>query len=226
MENVRNYRDIGLIMKWGGSCGARATIAKPNFHSCTIFNKKMIIVGMRKRRVELNEPMYAGYSILDLSKSSIYDFHYNYVKTKFGHQAKLMHTDTDSLIYHFTVPDIYGCMKQDLDKFDTSNYQPDNVHGMLLVDKNVLSLMKDECNEKIMTEFIGLRTKSYWLGLMGKDEDKKRAEGVKGSLLKNLTLNDYLKYASEHKNLVDHQSLIHSQKHQVYTIEQKNVALS
>ncbi|XP_046750606.1 uncharacterized protein LOC124413864 [Diprion similis] len=190
---ISESRESRLITKWDGRYGARATTAttaKPNFHSCTIFDKDMIIVELRRTT------------------------------------AKLMYTDTDSLIYHSTVPNIYKCIKQDLDKFDTSDYPPDNAYGMPLVNKKVLDLMKDECNGKIMAEFIGLRAKLYSFRVMGKGEDKKRAKGVKGSLLKTLPFDDHLKCALEHENLVEYQSLIQSQKHQVHTIKQKKVALS
>ncbi|XP_046751322.1 uncharacterized protein LOC124414419 [Diprion similis] len=208
MENVTKYSDVRLITKWNGRYGARATIAKPNFHSCTIFDKDMIIVE------------------LHLAKTFIYDFHYKYIETRFGNQAKLMYIDTDSLIYHFTVPNIYKCIKQDLDEFDTSDYPPDNIYEMPLVNRRVPGLMKDGCNGKIMVEFICLRAKFYSFRVMGEDKDEKRAKGVKGSLLKTITFNDYFKCAFEHGNLVERQSVIQSQKHQVCTIEQKKVALS
>ncbi|XP_046752097.1 uncharacterized protein LOC124414950 [Diprion similis] len=177
----KKYRDVRLITKWDGKYGARATIAKPNFHSCTIFDKDMIIVELRRTTVKVNKPFI--------------------LKRSFGHQAKLMYTDTDSVIYHITVPNIYECIKQDLDKFDTSDYPPDNIYEIPLVHKKVLGLMKYECNRKIMVEFIGLRAKLYSFRVMGEDKDEKRAK-------------------------VERQSLIQSQKHQVYTNEQKKVALS
>ena len=62
---------------------------------------------MIKEALTLNRPAYAGMCILDLSKTLMYDFHYNYIKEKYGDRAKLFFTDTDSLTYEIEAEDVY-----------------------------------------------------------------------------------------------------------------------
>ena len=73
--------------------------AKPIYDRYTIFHENLIAVHMRKKKRYFNKPVYLGMSILDFSKSLIYDFLYNYMKTKYGDNSKLLSTDTDSLAY-------------------------------------------------------------------------------------------------------------------------------
>ena len=80
---------------------------KPNYDCCTIFDENLIAVHMKKTKLYFYKPVYLGMSILDLRKSMIYDFHYNYIKTKYGDNAKLLFTDTDSLAYEIRTKDFY-----------------------------------------------------------------------------------------------------------------------
>ena len=76
---------------------AQKLAAKPNYDWCAIFDENLIVVHMKKTKLYFNKPVYLGISILDLSKSLMYDFHYNYINTKYGDKAKLLFTDINSL---------------------------------------------------------------------------------------------------------------------------------
>ncbi|RLU19991.1 hypothetical protein DMN91_008550 [Ooceraea biroi] len=70
MENVRNYIDVKLLTKWNGRYGAEAMIAKPNFHSRSVFSENLVAIELRKLEVKFNKPIYVGMCILDISKDS------------------------------------------------------------------------------------------------------------------------------------------------------------
>ena len=80
LENIRNRIDIRLIST---DKVAQKLAAKPNYDCCTIFDENLVAVHMKKTNFYFNKPVYLGMSILDLSKSLMYDFHYNYIKTKY-----------------------------------------------------------------------------------------------------------------------------------------------
>ena len=104
LENIRIRVDIRLI---SSNKVAQKLAAKPNYDRCTIFDETLIAVHMKKTKLYFNKPVYLGMIILDLSKSLMYDFHYNYNITKYGAKAKLLFTDTDSLAYEIRTNDIY-----------------------------------------------------------------------------------------------------------------------
>ena len=86
---------------------------------------------MKKIKLYCNKPVYLGMSILDLSKSFMYDFHYNYIKTKYGDNTKLLFTDTDSLAYEIKTKYVYKDINPDIEeRFDTSDYPTNDPSGI------------------------------------------------------------------------------------------------
>ena len=60
------------------------------------FDENLIAIHMKKTRIVYDKPVYLGMCILGLSETLMYDFHYNYIKKKYGEKVKLLFTDTDS----------------------------------------------------------------------------------------------------------------------------------
>ena len=125
--------------------------------------------------------------ILDLSKTIMYDFHYNYIKEKYGNKAKLLFTDTDSLMYEIETEDFYKDISEDVkDRFDTSDYSPNHPSGIPTgCNKKVLGVFKDEAAGRVMEEFVGLRAKLYSYKMF-EGEESKKCKGIKRSVVKRV----------------------------------------
>ncbi|XP_067216994.1 uncharacterized protein [Linepithema humile] len=226
MENVRNHTDVRLVTQWEGRYGAEAMIAKPNFHSRSVFSENLVAVELRKLEVKFNKPIYVGMCILDISKTCLYEFHYEYMAPLYRDNCKIMYTDTDSLIYFLQCEDAYRDMKRDISKFDTSDYSENNVYGIPRANKKVPGLMKDENNGAIMTEFVGLRAKMYALRVTGQ-KDVKKVKGVKKNVVaRTIMFDDYTRCLNDEIELTRRQSCIRSKMHEVYTVSESKLALS
>ena len=109
----------------------------------------------------MNKPIYPGLSMLDISKTNMYEFWYGYIKSKSRHRTKLCYTDTDSFVIFIKTEDFYKDIANDVGKwFDTSNYNG-NDEIPLPIGKimKVIGLFKDELGGKITTEFVALTAK-------------------------------------------------------------------
>ena len=157
MENIRKRVDVRLVTD---SKKLIKLINKPTFVSSKIFNENLVAVHKIKETLTLNRPAYLGMCILDLSKVLMYDFHYNYIKNKYGDKAALLFTDTDSLTYEIEAEDVYKDFWNDIDKFDNSDY-PLNSPFFKKINKKVIGKFKDEAASIPITEFVGLRSKMY-----------------------------------------------------------------
>ncbi len=118
MENVRNRVNVKLVTN---KKDLNKLAKKPNYKRVSEFHENLAAVHMEKTTVKLYKPIYLGMSILDLSKTLMYEFHYDYVKPKWGDKSKLLFTDTDSLCYEIQTNNVYEDIKNDVDRwYDTT----------------------------------------------------------------------------------------------------------
>ena len=142
-------------------------------------------------------------------------------------RCKLLYMDTDSFIYELKCDDAYEeVIKADLSQFDTSEYAPDNKYNMPLVNKKKLGLLKDEANGKIVTNFVGLRSKMYAYKVQD-GKVVKKSKGVKTNVVKNkIGFEDYLNCLKNFGAQTVSQRTIRSYAHNVFSIQQSKIALS
>ena len=152
MKNLRKHRDIKLVTT---DKRRNQLVPEPNYHTTKYFSENLLAIEMKKTKVKMNKPVYLGLSILEISKTLMYELWYDYMKPKYGDNAKLCYVDTDSFIMHIKTEDFYNDIADDVERrFDTSNYE---VNRPLPTGKNTkaIGLRMDELGGKIMTAFVG-----------------------------------------------------------------------
>ena len=237
IENIRKRQNVVLV---DDRKKALKLSSKPNFDRATIFDENLVAIHMKKTEVYFNKPIYVGQAILDLSKTLMYDFHYNYIKKKYGNRAELLMTDTDSLMYLIQTDDVYYDIKKDVKKkFDTSNF-PD-VHPSLIktgVNEKVVGVFKNEAAANTITHFVGLSSKlyAYLIEILYKkygklkepeEEEIRKAKGVKKNVIKkSISFEDYKKCLFSEEVLMKEMNIIRSENHDIYSMTVNKVALS
>ena len=216
MENIEKRVNVKLVTT---KEKAMKLSSHPNFESFTIFDEHLIAIHMKREKMYYNKPIYLGMCILDLSKTLMYDFHYNFIKEKYGSRAKLLMTDTDSLIYEIKTDDFYKDIAKDVEsKFDTSEFDKDHPSikdfGFKVgKNKKVIGMFKDETGGKQIIEFVGLRSKLYSYKLY--DKEHKRCKGVKKSVVaKTITHEDYKNCLISKKEQLRTMNVIRSHGHE------------
>ena len=182
-------------------------------------------IEMKKIKVKMNKPIYLGMSILDINKTLMYEFWYDYIKPKYQYKAKLCYTDPDSFVIHIKTEDFYEDIANDVEKwFDTLNY--DNNRPLpIYMNKKVIGLFKDELGGKIMKEFVGLRAKTYAY-LMDDDTEHKKAKGIKKYVIKReLMVKIYTDCLVNNKTILKPQQRLKSDCHNVSTEKINKIAL-
>ena len=199
---------------------------KPNFKSGVLFGENLMGCKMGKIKVVINKPVYLGGVILDLSKIVMYEFHYDYMRPKYGNNLKLCYMDTDSLVYHIRTKDFYADIADDVPmRFDTSSYCDRFLPVGL--NKKVIGLMEDKLRGAVMTEFVALRPKLYSFRKLDDGEDKK-CKGIKKCIVKKTLTFDYYKNCllGDSGDAYRSQLMFRLTKHEVHTIEVNKVTLN
>ena len=208
MENLRKRVDVRLVTD---EKKLTKLASKPTYVSSKIFNENLVAVHKIKETLTLNRPAYVGMCILDLSKMLMYDFHYNYIKKKYGDKARLLFTDTDSLTYEIEAEDVCKDFWNDKDKFDNSDY-PESSPYFDKTNKKVIGKFKDEAAGVPICEFVGLRSKMYSY-IKDNQTGGKTAKGIKKNIIKN-----DIKHENYKQTLLENKQMYHKMK----TIRSKN----
>ena len=148
---------------------------------------------MKKTVIVMNKPIYLGQVILDISKTLMYEFWYDYIKPKYNENVQLCYMDTDSFIINIETEDFYKDIAKDVNKwFDTSGYNKNDKRPLPIgINEKVLGMFKDELGGKIMKEFCAPRAKTYAYKI-DDDTEKKKAKGTKKCVVKRcLKFDDY-----------------------------------
>ena len=225
IENLRKRRNIELCNQ---EIRAEKLTACPSFTNFKIFSEDLVAVERVKMTILMNRPIYVGFSILELSKELMYEFHYNHFKKAFK-KASLLFTDTDSLTYFVETKDIYEDFKKHSMHYDFSDY-PKGEEGHFLhsnTNKKVVGKFKDELNSQIIHEFIGLKPKMYSI-LSEEKKEMKKAKGVSSRVVKNkLRHADYYNCLfNSNVKYFEIQRRIGQENHQLFTFHQNKVTLS
>ena len=149
MENVRKHSDMKLLTADGKR---NKLVSEPDYHTTKRFSENSLAIEMKKTNVNMNKPVYLGMSVLDISKTLMYNFWCDYINPKNEDRSKLCYTDTGSFIIHILTKDFFVDISNDAERwFDTSNFD-ENDKRPLPIGKNmkVIGLFKDELGGKII----------------------------------------------------------------------------
>ena len=195
MENVHNHRDTKLVNTYEK---LNKYVNEPNMVNIKYFSKDLLAIEMRKTVIKMYKPLYLGLTILDLSKITMYEFYYDYLKPKYDDDVKSCYTDTDSFIIHIKTDDIYADINNDVnERFDTSNISKNTNRTITSsINKKVLNMMKDELGDDEMIESVNVCAKLYSFTRQtrdGKVIESSKAKGVKKCIKKNIFVIKILK---------------------------------
>ena len=146
-------------------------MSEANYHTTTWFSEILLAIEMKEIKVKMNKPVDLRISVLQISKTLICELWYDFIKPNYQQNEKLCYIDTDSFIIYIKTEDVYEDIANDVEKrFDNQI--------MKSIDHYQKEKTKDELGGKMMTDFAGVRPKTYFYSIYYGEGDKK-AKGTK-----------------------------------------------
>ena len=215
MENLRKRINVRLV---NNEKDFLKYTSRPTYVAHKLFGKDYDPIHEIKPVLVLNKPIYVGFTILDLSKWKMYDFHYNFIKKKFN--AVLLFTDTGSLTYKIKSENVYKEFYKWKDLFDFSNYYKDS-RFYDDTNKKVIGKMEEEYGGVIIDEFIGLKAKMYSI---------KKIDGSESSTAKGVNIatefNEFKDALFNKKIIKLKMKRMQAKKHKIGAYEINKISLS
>lgn len=231
IQNKRNQVDVKLVNVWrdvsnktNKICGAEKYISAPNFKSLSVFSENLVAIQMQQSKLVLDMPIYIGFTVLELAKKHLYQFHYSVMRKRYHQNIHLCYTDTDSLLYLVYTNNFYMDMKEMLPYFDTSNFAVNNMYNMPIANMKIPGYFKDEMGGTVISEFVGLRAKLYCINTEA--TSIKKAKGIKKCVTKKLNMKKYKKCLYNSEELRDNMCIIKSKNHKMFTQRLNKLVLS
>ena len=113
MKNVRKHKDIKLVTT---NKRRNNLVPQPNYHAIKSFSENLTAIEMRKAKIKMNKPIYVGMTILDITKTLMYEFWYGYFKPQYRDRLRLYYMGTDSFISFIKTKDFYEDIADDVEK--------------------------------------------------------------------------------------------------------------
>ena len=202
VQNDRKHRDIKLVTT---EYKKEKLASEPSYHSTKCISKHLLVMEMKKTEVKTNKPIYLGQAVLDLSKTLMFEFWYDYLKPMYGDKVRVCFTDTVSFLMHIKTDDTVLIL--------LILIKNDNRPLEIGKNKKVLGKFKDGISGKIMTMFVALRAKKYSFVIdeyIDDDYEKnkivnKKAKGTKKCVIKDISyLMTILIHCLKIKYCIDH----------------------
>ena len=208
---------------WNGE-QALKRFSDPLLKGLYIFGDESSVTFHTKKKIYNRQGWAVGFSILELSKYVMQELFYKQIRPRLNHEAICCMSDTDSclILAPGRSPDDIVVKLQDI--FDCSNYDP--THKLYDPSKkNVVGLLKNEVSKDVITEFVGLRAKTYAFKTAGNILESK-AKGVKKCYKKKIPFEEFKKCLRDISQFSVSQISIQSKNHQNRLIQSEKIAFS